>query len=139
MFKNILVPTDLTDNSRKALNVALDTLSEGKGVITLFHVIESIDGVPYQEFEDFYDKLRRRAQRKMDEIASQYGQGQIHIQRQVAVGKRAREILQFAEEHGVDLIVLSSHPIERSNPTEGWATISYKVAILSQCPVLMVK
>jgi len=39
----------------------------------------------------------------------------------------------------VDLIVLTSHKIDLAHPAEGWGTTSYKVGILCQCPVLLVK
>jgi hypothetical protein len=42
-------------------------------------------------------------------------------------------------ESGVELIVLSSHRVDLQNPGAGWGTMSYKVGILSQCPVLIVK
>ena len=53
--------------------------------------------------------------------------------------KRAAEIVKYASRNEVDLIVLSSHRIEKIHPAEGWATISYRVAILAHCPVMMVK
>jgi nucleotide-binding universal stress UspA family protein len=54
-------------------------------------------------------------------------------------GSRAHEIVRYATEVGVDLIVLTSHRIDLHHPSAGWGTVSYKVGILSQCPVLLVK
>ena len=65
------------------------------------------------------------------------GRERIHID--ILCRGRVREIVSFTRENGVDLIVLSSHRIDKIHPAEGWATISYKVAILAPCPVLMVK
>jgi hypothetical protein len=39
----------------------------------------------------------------------------------------------------VDLIVLTSHPLEPDRPGGGWGTISYQVAVFADCPVLLVK
>ena len=58
---------------------------------------------------------------------------------EVIFGDRAHEIVRYATETGVELIVLSSHRIDLGNPSAGWGTVSYKVGILSQCPVLLVK
>jgi universal stress protein A len=38
-----------------------------------------------------------------------------------------------------DLIVLPSHRVNPSMVGRDWGTISYKVGILAQCPVLLVK
>ena len=59
--------------------------------------------------------------------------------RRVSYGRRAEEIVDFAAEEDSDLIILSSHRIDLENPGSSWTTLSYKVAILAQCPVLLVK
>ena len=60
-------------------------------------------------------------------------------EKQILYGKRVYEILNFAAEHGVDLIIMSSHKLDPENVTEGWGTISFKVGVLSHCPVMLVK
>lgn len=139
MFKNILVPTDLSERSLKALDIALKMSSVAGGKITLLHVIEIIEDVNSNEFMDFYEKLKIRAQKKMVDMMKEYGDKGSHIRMEIILGKRVREIVKFAYESNADLIVLSSHRIEKVDPADGWATISYKVGILSHCPVMMVK
>jgi hypothetical protein len=63
----------------------------------------------------------------------------VNIKSEIIYGRRVREILNFAQEHEVDLIIPNSHRINPTDPTQGWDTISYKVGILSQCPVMLVK
>jgi nucleotide-binding universal stress UspA family protein len=58
---------------------------------------------------------------------------------EVVFGHRAPEIVRYAAEVGADLIVLTSHRIDLQNPAAGWGTVSYKVGILAQGPVLLVK
>jgi hypothetical protein len=38
-----------------------------------------------------------------------------------------------------DLIIMASHRIDPDRPGHDWSSISYTVAILSPCPVLLVK
>ena len=139
MFKNILVPTDLTEKSKKALEIAVEMASIEENTITLLHVIEMIEGVVVEEFQDFYEKLSKRAQREMDKIVSPYKNDGLRINKEIVIGKRVQEIIRFANEHAIDLIILSSHKIENFGTGEGWATISYQVGILAACPVMMVK
>lgn len=138
MFEKILVPTDLSDKSKKAMDVAVSISSKDEGTITLLHVIEAIEGDD-DDFQDFYEKLRKRAQKEMDKIAAKYQSEGFEIDTQIFVGKRVQEIVRFANDHAIDLIILSSHRIENFETGEGWATISYKVGILAACPVMMVK
>ena len=51
----------------------------------------------------------------------------------------AEEILRFAVDEEVDLIVLASHRLDPSKPGDGWSTLSYRIGILAPCPVLLVK
>ena len=138
MFKNILVPTDLSEKSMKALDIAIKTGAEDCR-ITLLHVIETIEEEDQENFEEFYEKLKARAERKMDKMASRYADKNHAIYKEILLGKRVREIVRFAYEQDMDLIILSSHRIDKVDAAVGWATISYRVGILSHCPVMMVK
>ncbi|MEA2039598.1 MAG: universal stress protein [Thermodesulfobacteriota bacterium] len=139
MFKHILVPSDFTEKSVKALDIAAKMAPYNLSRITLLHVIETIEDTEYEEFSDFYDKLKKRAQKEMDRMAGSYTDEGLAVDTVIAYGKRAIEIVRFANEKAVDLIVLSSHKIDMENIGQGWGTISHKVAILANCPVMMVK
>lgn len=140
MFKHILVPTDLTDKSKKALEIAGEmAVSNDPHWITLLHVIETIEDAESQEFEDFYEKLKQRAEKEMHEMTRACEQDNIAVQTRIEYGNRVREIVKFAHDNEVDLIILSSHRLDEADPAQGWATISYKVGILAHCPVMMVK
>jgi hypothetical protein len=51
-------------------------------------------------------------------------------------GKRGEEIIRAAVQEEVDLIILSSHKVDAA---QSWGTLSYKIAVLSPYPVLLVK
>jgi nucleotide-binding universal stress UspA family protein len=61
------------------------------------------------------------------------------VESAVVYGRRAEEIVKYASANNVDLIVLASHRVNPSMVNRDWGTISYKVGILAQCPVLLVK
>jgi len=138
LFKTILVPTDLQEKSQRALDVSVRMALRERGRVLLLHVVETIDD-DEEAFDAFYERLRVRAEEKLIDMAARYADRPVRIDRHIVFGKRVREIVEFAGGHGVDVIVLGSHKIDPSNPAEGWATISYRVAILAPCHVLMVK
>ena len=139
MFKHILVPTDLTDRNRKATDIALAMARENKARITLLHVIETIEETDSPDFQKFYKQLGNRAGKKMDKVLASCPSEGITPEKQILYGRRVYEILNFAANHDVDLIILSSHKLDPENATEGWGTISFKVGVLSHCPVMLVK
>ena len=109
MFQTILVPTDLTDRTIKALNVALNVAASDASHITLLHVIETIDGTEDEELANFYRKLEQRALTKLNDIVRRAAGGHAPINIEVMYGKRAEEVLRFAREKQVDLIVLARY------------------------------
>ena len=138
MFQRMLVPVDLTQQNAHAVETARDLASESGGTVTLLHVIETLD-LPFEELEGFYARLEEKARRAMDEMAAPLQEAGLSFARRVSYGRRAEEIVDFAAEEDSDLIILSSHRIDLENPGSSWTTLSYKVAILAQCPVLLVK
>ncbi|MEE8446295.1 MAG: universal stress protein [Gemmatimonadota bacterium] len=138
MFQRILVPVDLTQKNTHAVETARDLAAESGGTVTLLHVIETLD-LPFEELEGFYARLEEKARRAMEEMAEPLQEAGLSFARRVSYGRRAEEIVDFAAEEDSDLIILSSHRIDLENPGSSWTTLSYKVAILAQCPVLLVK
>jgi nucleotide-binding universal stress UspA family protein len=109
------------------------------GEITLLHVIELIQDMPYEEFKSFYDGLEQQSKENLKTAQRKYEDLGREINTQIVFGQRVREILSHAEHEKIDLIVLQSHPVDLTDSTKGWETISYRVAILSRCPVMLVK
>jgi nucleotide-binding universal stress UspA family protein len=139
MFDHILVPTDFSDESRQAFDIALHIAVPNQSRVTLFHVIEVIAGATFEEFEGFYSRLEKRALKSMDEWIQRSAQHDLLIEKIILYGNRAGEIVKFAANHQVDLIVLNSHKIDVENPGRGWGTISYQVGLLSDCAVMLIK
>lgn len=140
MFNHILVPVGRVGEVRNALEYAAQLCEATPDCrITLLHVVELIQDTSRDDFEDFYASLERQANEELNEAAQRYRQLGVDMAYRVTLGRRVRAILDFVDEQGVDLIVLQSHPIDLSDPGRGWATISYQVAILARCPVMLVK
>ncbi|HWP46623.1 MAG TPA: universal stress protein [Candidatus Limnocylindrales bacterium] len=139
MFQRIMVPVDLTDKNIVALNIAAQIAAQNKASITLLHVIETIPDLSFEELQEFYRNLEKKAMNKMNELAERLLEKGLTVHQKVQYGNRAEEIVKYAAEHQIDLIILTSHKVNLENPGRGWGTISYKVGILSQCPVLLVK
>jgi universal stress protein A len=138
-FKKLLVPLDLSDKHRPALEAAINLIAGRKGTITLLHVIEVIAGLPREEEQPFYNRLEKSARRHLERVGATLKKQGVNWRSETLYGNRAVEIVRYAKKTGADLIVLTAPRMERDNPTAGWGSLSYKVSILSFCPVLLVK
>lgn len=138
MFRKILVPLGLAERDARAVEVARDLASESGGAVTLLHVIEPVD-LPFEEMKEFYDRLEEKSIRVLEERVTPLREAGVEHSARVEYGDRASTIVGHAEKSGSDVIVMTSHRIDPENPGRGWTTLSYKVAILAQCPVLLVK
>jgi nucleotide-binding universal stress UspA family protein len=137
-FRHILVPLDLSARNQRALSTALELARANRARVTLLHVIQQIVDLPPADVRGFYEQLREVADARMTRAARPFAARRIDVRSAVFVGTPAEEIVKYAARNRVDLIVLASHKID-SRPARGWGTTSYKVGILCQCPVLLVK
>jgi len=143
MFRKILVPVDFTEKNQAAIQAALEVVgSHEEAEIHLLHVIEKIEHVDDEEMKDFYRDLENRAVAKLTRLEEQgraAASASTHVFHDLQIGKRAEAVLRYAEDREMDLIILSSHKVDRDHPALGWGTISYRIAIVARCPVLLVK
>jgi universal stress protein A len=139
MFQRILVPTDLTERADKALGLALTLSATDNSRLTLLHVIETFRGLDFDEMKPYYQRFETKARGIMAAARARLPKTQAEVVQEIVYGDRAEEIVRFASAHQVDLIVLASHRVNPAAVGRDWGTISYKVGLLAQCPVLLVK
>ena len=138
MFKQILVPVDLSDRHQQALEVAARLARDSDGEVTLLHVIDIVPG-PWLQERDFYKRIAQLARDHLASLGRSLAARQVLEREEIVYGNRVHEIVCYALEAGTDLIVLTPHRIDPKDPSVGWGTVSHKVGILAPCPVLLVK
>jgi nucleotide-binding universal stress UspA family protein len=139
MFRNILLPVDLTDKHGQALEAAADLVRQSGGEVTLLHIIEVIPGLEMEEEKTFYARLEKSARKHLAGLGGKLEGKGIRWRAEVRFGARGPDIVRYAGESGADLIVLTSPRFDPDRPAAGWGSLSHKLGILSGCPVLLVK
>jgi nucleotide-binding universal stress UspA family protein len=139
VFPHILVPTDLTPRTRAAIDLAVRIGGGPPARLTLLHVIETVAGATFDELASFYRALEDKARHAMEELARPAIDAGAGLSIEVLYGRRAATVLTFVDETRPDLIVLPSHQVDFSSRARGLGTLSYRIAILSPCPVLLVR
>jgi nucleotide-binding universal stress UspA family protein len=139
MFERVLVPVDHSEKNRRALRQAVEMIDRQQTTIHLVHVIETIQGLDFDELSDFYRDLDEKAQTALAGLADELEADSIPCVQQVVYGNRAAEIIRYADVAGCDLIVMTSHAQSEEHPHAGVGTISHQVALLADCPVLLLR
>ena len=143
---NILVPTDFSEYSAKALERALDIAKQNNSELIMLHVIQQdvqSCTVDYCFSEDEMERLEKgmlegakdRLQKELARFPLASG---VKISTEVLKGVPYEEILKFQVQKGVDLIVIASHG--RSGITKYFlGSVSSNVLKGAKCEVLLVK
>jgi nucleotide-binding universal stress UspA family protein len=112
----ILVPTDFSPDSDKALKQALDIAKQNNAKVFLLHVIgkhiqQSVDvySIDYRVVQDMENQIKNSAIEKMEKQLARFPQTQeIETASTIRNGVAYEEILKEQEEKNIDLIVLAS-------------------------------
>jgi nucleotide-binding universal stress UspA family protein len=139
MFEHILAPVDLSERNDHALEQVAELAEPGTTVVTILHVIETIRGVEFEELAEFYRDLQVKAEHELARLREGLEKRNIECRCVVRYGPRGAQIVQFADESGCDLIVVTSHRVSPDRPHGGIGTTSHQVALLADCPVLMLR
>jgi len=139
MFRKILLPVDLTEKHKPALDVAVELAKQSGGEIVLVHVIEVIPGLSMEDERSFYNRLEKMAQEHLRRLGGHVKTNAVPWRAEVLYGNRGLEVVRFAAAASADLIVLTSPRLDPNKFDVGWGSLSYKISVLCQCPVLLVK
>ena len=139
MFKTLLLPVDLTDKHQAALKTVAELAQQTAGEVILLHVIEYIVGVDPNEEAAFYKRLERLAQKHLDGLGVMLTEQKVRWRCEIRIGHRPAEITRFAAEAGADLTIVTCPRFQVEDPTANWGSMSWKLSVLSPCPILLVK
>ena len=142
-FKNIMVPLDGSELAEAAVGIALAIAESMAAEVVLFRVAQRVPRTQkLAEMPDVYNDVVAATYREAEEylkvLQGRLAYEQVSIEYRPASGGIARQILDFAAGHDVDLIVLSSHG--RSG-VDRWihGNVAHKVLTGCACSTLIVR
>lgn len=145
-YKNIIVPTDGSVNSKRALEHAIVLASSLGASITLVYVanivsvISNFDQIPNASgyaTEQVALDMEEEGKGVLDDFAKEVPEG-IDVKTVFEVGSPGPAVLSVAKKYKADLIVMGSRGL---GPLKGlfMGSVSSYVVTHSGCPVLIVK
>jgi nucleotide-binding universal stress UspA family protein len=112
MFKTILVPIDLADDSswRKALPAAIDQVRDPGTQLHVMTVVDlNMNILAVRLPEDFSQEYREKTEHRLEEVVKRHVPSGIPVQHIIRDGRIYQEIIAVAREIKADLIVMASH------------------------------
>ncbi len=136
---NILVPHDFSETSGAAVRYAIALARNSNARLTFLHVGTSAQAAFDTEFPIGLEDAREDAIReRLLKIVTPQEQIEFAPQFVVRPGNPAAEVVRYAEEHGVDLIVMGTHGRGLVGHMV-MGSVAEKVVRTAPCPVLTVR
>jgi nucleotide-binding universal stress UspA family protein len=142
MIKKILIPTDFSPSAMQALKYAVELNTIFHARLYLLHVLQDI--TDYSEFNlspsilpQLYAEFEQNATRRLEEIMTSLVPADTTCDTYIIHGLPFFEILQFAKDESIDLIVIASHGRTGLKHVLFGSTAE-KVVKKAPCPVLTI-
>jgi len=150
MVRKILVPVDGSEHAAKAVELACDIARLHNSELDLLHVMVRIGTTHVPEGLREYGNLEHIQMNEHDLLASVANKIVMEAQRRarengvdkantvIKHGDPARVIIEYAEQHDIDMIVIGSRGL---GDLKGMllGSVSHKVAHLAECSCITVK
>ena len=114
MFDRILVPTDGSALAQPAVEMALDLAETHDAALHVLYIVDqptSVSGAGegFSGLDNLLDALENEGQEVTNEIAEQAKERDVETVPAVRRGNPHDDILEYANEHGIDIIVMGTH------------------------------
>ncbi len=142
-IKKILFPTDFSEGAKNALPYAIDMAKTFGAKLYLMHVIYDIATasglhVPHTSVDQMYSEIKTSAQKELERFGLKEREGLTDVEYSIKRGVPYEEILKFAKENNINLIVIGTHG-RKGIDRVLFGSTAERVVRNSSCPVLTVR
>ncbi len=142
-IKRILFPTDFLQGAKEAIVYAADLAKKYNARLYIIHVIHDVTKatglyVPHVGMDEILKSLDEEAQKEIKRVYLEELRGYDRIEYGVLRGIPYEEIVRFAKDNDIDLIVMASHG-RRGLDRLFFGSTAEKVVKYAPCPVLVVR
>lgn len=142
-IRRVLFPTDFSDNAQEAIPHVLEMSRRFEAQVDVLHVLES--AVHPTDFawsattiEDLAEKRKDAAEERLKSLVEEMGLAPDRATAVVEFGNPFEQIVRYAKEKNVDLIVMATHGRTGLSHLLLGSTAE-RVVRLAHCPVMTIK
>lgn len=141
-IKRILFSTDFSEGSAHAIPYVADLTRHYKAKLIIIHVIYDIARatgwyVPHMNMDELYKEMERDAMKELERCCVEELRGYKDIEYKLLKGIPHEEILRFADENNIGLIIMGTHS-RKGIDRVIFGSTAERVVRNSRCPVLTV-
>lgn len=141
--KKILVTTDLSEESRSAMEYAVWLSEQENAHIILLYCVDNLPTVAYHTvdltFDKFRDEIMKQEKKRLKDFAAisekNYG---VKVSPALIEGNASHEIVEYAQLNDIDIIVMNTHGRTGIQHTV-LGSVAERVVRKSPCPVLTIR
>jgi nucleotide-binding universal stress UspA family protein len=141
-FKKILFPIDFSESTPKILPYVTTMSQTFGGTIYLLYVVRDLKyltsfHVPHPSLDLIEREIAENSEKMMDRVCEEDLQGCPRFVKKILVGDAASEIIRYADEMKVDLIIMGTHG-RKGLEKALFGSVAEKVVKNSPVPVLII-
>jgi nucleotide-binding universal stress UspA family protein len=138
MYHDVLIPTDGSDAADAAVAHAIDHAVRYDATLHVLHVVDSVAVPPTPNGGRVLEALEQQGRAAIKRVAQRAGDAGVDtVESAVASGPPHTSILDYVDEHGVDLVVMGTHG-RRGLDRVLIGSVTERVVRLADVPVLTV-
>jgi len=142
-IKKILFPTDFSEGSSLALDYAVDMAKRYGAKLYFVHVLYDIAKaagwyVPHSSMDEMYKDIEKSAEKELGRFGLEESRSFKGVERIVLKGVPHTEIVKFAKDNKIDLIVMGTYGRKGMGRILFGSTAA-QVVRFAPCPVLAVR
>jgi nucleotide-binding universal stress UspA family protein len=109
MYDRILLPTDGSEGTNRAVRQAIDLAAETGAELHVLFVVEDMPYAPEMMDEQVEMRLREIGQEAVEDIRERADETGVDVESVVEDGTPHQAILNYADSEDIDLIVMGTH------------------------------
>ena len=138
MYTNVLVPTDGSEPAERAAEQAIAIAEKFEATLHALFVVDVEENYPFTvSTEPVVETLQAEGEKLTNEIASRAPDG-VETVSSVTHGSAHEEIVDYAADHGVELIVMGTHG-RRGLDRYLLGSVTERVTRSADCSVLVTR
>jgi nucleotide-binding universal stress UspA family protein len=112
-YRNIVIATDGSENTQKAISYGIEIAKLSGAIVHALYVVDtsSFSSIPMSTeggWEAMYEIMKTEGEKAVSEVKKQGESAGVEVREVVLEGHPVNEIIEFAENNDVDLIVLGT-------------------------------
>lgn len=142
-IKKILFPTDFSEGSSLALDYAVDMANRYEAKLYVVHVLYDMGTavgwyIPHPSMDELSKDIEKSAEKELSRFGLEESRSLKGVERLVLKGVPHTEIIKFANDNQIDLIIMSTHQRKGMGRILFGSTAA-QVVRFAPCPVLAVR